>query len=140
MEDLECLSMMRYRVKSLVSDELWTIIEPLLPPEPAKPKGGRARVSHRAQVEDLPATTGDTVELAYVEQGYTGADAEAAAAGRSIRLEVVKLPEARKDVVPLPRRWVVERSFAWLTRFRRLAKDYERLEDTVVGLHLVALY
>jgi transposase len=34
--------------------------------------------------------------------------------------------------------WVVERSFAWLTRFRRLAKDYERLPETVAGLHLVA--
>ncbi|RIK40577.1 MAG: IS5/IS1182 family transposase, partial [Chloroflexi bacterium] len=32
----------------------------------------------------------------------------------------------------------VERSFAWLTRFRRLAKDYERLPETVAGLHLVA--
>ena len=35
-------------------------------------------------------------------------------------------------------RWVVERSFAWLTRCRRLAKDYERLPRTVAGLHLVA--
>ncbi|MBI2854702.1 MAG: transposase, partial [Chloroflexi bacterium] len=40
--------------------------------------------------------------------------------------------------VLLPRRWVVERSFAWMTRFRRLAKDYERLPQIVMGLHLVA--
>lgn len=51
---------------------------------------------------------------------------------------MVKLPEARKGFVLLPRRWVVERSFAWLSRFRRLAKDYERLPETVAGLHLVA--
>ncbi|MDP9357407.1 MAG: transposase, partial [Chloroflexota bacterium] len=38
----------------------------------------------------------------------------------------------------LPRRWVVERSFAWATRFRRLAKDDEQLPDTVAGLHFVA--
>ncbi len=38
----------------------------------------------------------------------------------------------------LPRRWVAERSFAWATRFRRLAKDYERLPQTVAGLHFVA--
>ena len=44
-----------------------------------------------------------------------------------IRLEVVKLPEAKRGFVLLPRRWVVERSFAWATRFRRLARDYERL-------------
>ena len=40
--------------------------------------------------------------------------------------------------VLLPWRWVVERSFAWATRFRRLAKDYERLPETVAGPHFVA--
>lgn len=97
----------------------------------------------RAQVEELAAkvqaATGNTIELAYVDQGYTGSDAEVAADGWGIRLEVVKLPEAKKGFVLLPRRWVVERSFAWLSRFRRLAKDYERLPETVAGLHLVAL-
>jgi transposase len=96
----------------------------------------------RAQVAELAEavqeTTGDAVEVAYVDQGYTGSAAEAAAGGWGMRLEVVKLPEARKGVVLLPRRWVVERSFAWLSRFRRLAKDYERLPETVAGLHLVA--
>ena len=51
---------------------------------------------------------------------------------------MVKLTEARKGFVLLPRRWVVEHSFAWLGRFRRLAKDYERLPETVAGLYLVA--
>jgi transposase len=101
-----------------------------------------ANEQDRAQVEELAAkvqaATGNTVELAYVDQGYTGVDAEAAADGWGIRLEVVKLPEARKGFVLLPRRWVVERSFAWLSRFRRLVKDYERLPETVAGLHLVA--
>ncbi|NMV21619.1 transposase, partial [Vibrio parahaemolyticus] len=38
----------------------------------------------------------------------------------------------------LPRRWVVERSFAWAARFRRLARDYERLPETLAGLHFLA--
>ena len=101
-----------------------------------------ANEQDRAQVEDLAEAvqeaTGDTIELAYVDQGYTGEDAEQAAAGWGIRLEVVKLPEAKRGFVLLPRRWVVERSYAWLSRFRRLAKDYERLPETVAGLHLVA--
>jgi transposase len=96
----------------------------------------------RSQVAELAEAvqdaTGATVELAYVDQGYTGTDAEQAAEGWGIRLEVVKLPEAQKGFVLLPRRWVVERSFAWLSRFRRLAKDYERLPETVAGVHLVA--
>ena len=96
----------------------------------------------RDQVAELAAAvqdaTGDSIELAYVDQGYSGEAAARAADGWGIRLEVVKLPEARKGFVLLPRRWVVERSQAWMTRFRRLAKDYERLPETIVGLHFVA--
>jgi transposase len=55
-----------------------------------------------------------------------------------MQLEVVKLPEAKKGFVLLPRHWVVERSFAWAARFRRLARDYERLPDTLAGLHFLA--
>lgn len=53
-------------------------------------------------------------------------------------LAAVKLLEAKKGFILLPRRWVVERNFAWAGRFRRLARDYERLADTLVGFHLVA--
>lgn len=45
-----------------------------------------------------------------------------------MNLKVIKLSEARRDFVLLPRRWVVERTFAWQARFRRLARDYERLQ------------
>lgn len=82
--------------------------------------------------------TGSSVELAYVDQGYTGEEAREAARNKGIELEVVKLPEAKKGFVLLPRRWVVERSFAWSGRFRRLARDYERLASTLAGMHLLA--
>jgi transposase len=55
-----------------------------------------------------------------------------------IQLEVVKHAQARRGFVLLPRRWVVERSFAWAARFRRLARDYERLSDTLAGFHYFA--
>ena len=55
-----------------------------------------------------------------------------------IQLEVVKLAQAKRGFVLLPRRWVVERSFAWLARFRRLSRDYERLPTTLAGLHWLA--
>ena len=60
------------------------------------------------------------------------------AAAHGIRLEVVKHTEAKRGFVLLPRRWVVERSFGWLARFRRLARDYERLTETLAGWHWVA--
>jgi transposase len=101
-----------------------------------------ANAQERGQVGELAdavqEATGNTVELAWVDQGYTGEDAAEAAEVRGIELAVVRLPEAKKGFVLLPRRWVVERSFAWATRFRRLAKDYERLPETIAGLHFVA--
>lgn len=87
---------------------------------------------------EVQKVTDRSVELIYVDQGYTGETPAADAEKQGIRLQVVKLPTAKRGFVLLPRRWVVERSFAWMTRFRRLAKDYERLPATVAGLHLVA--
>src|SRR6185436_10808113 len=96
----------------------------------------------RQQVEALARqvqqATGQSVELAYVDQGYTGQSAADAAAAQGIQLEVVKLSTAKRGFVLLPRRWVVERSFAWMARFRRLARDYERLPQTFAGLHWLA--
>ncbi len=86
----------------------------------------------------VEAVTEGSVEKAWVDQGYTGERAAAAARQHGIELDVVRLPEAKRGFVLLPRRWVVERSFAWATRFRRLVKDYERLPSLVQGLHLVA--
>lgn len=101
-----------------------------------------ANEQDRAQVEQLAAAvqeaTGESVELAYVDQGYTGEAAEEAAAEHGIRLHVVKHTEAKRGFVLLPRRWVVERSFGWMSRFRRLAKNYERLPQTFAGLHYLA--
>lgn len=88
--------------------------------------------------KDVQKQTGRSVELAYVDQGYTGEQAAEAARKQKIELAVVKLPQAKRGFVLLPRRWVGERSFAWLTRFRRLAKDYERLASTLKGMHLAA--
>ncbi|UFN51625.1 IS5 family transposase (plasmid) [Roseomonas sp. OT10] len=88
--------------------------------------------------EAVQDATGESVSLAYVDQGYTGERPAQAAAAHGIVLEVVKLPEAKRGFVLLPRRWVVERSFGWFARFRRLARDYERLPETLAGLHLVA--
>lgn len=98
--------------------------------------GDRAQVE--ALAEQVQQVTGDSVELAYVDQGYTGEAAATAANQHGIRLEVVKHPKAKRGFVLLPRRWVVERSFAWAARFRRLARDYERLDTTLKGFHYLS--
>lgn len=105
-----------------------------------------ANEQERAQVKELAKAiqeaTDQSVEVAFADQGYTGETAEQAAAESGIRLEIVKLSEAKRGFVLLPKRWVhkcvngvVERSFAWAARFRRLARDYERLPGTLAGYH-----
>ena len=99
-------------------------------------QGDREQVA--ALAEQVHEVTGGTVELAYVDRGYTGPNAAETAQQHGLRLEVVKHPMAKRGFVLLPRRWVVERSVAWAARFRRLARDYERLGTTLKGLHLLA--
>ena len=102
------------------------------------PADEQDRAQVRKIAKQVQKVTGDSVELIYVDQGYTGEKPAEDAKKHGIKLEVVKLPQAKRGFVLLPRRWVVERSFAWMARFRRLAKDYERLSTTVAGLHFVA--
>ena len=84
--------------------------------------------------EKVQEVTGEKVEIAFVDMGYTGENAAQAAEDYGIRLEVVKTAEARKGFVLLPRRWVVERSFGFGgaipplgTRLRTLAGNSGRL-------------
>ena len=98
--------------------------------------GDRAAVGRLAA--DIQDATDDSVRLPYVDQGYTGEAAADAASAEEITLHVVKLPEAKRGFVLLPRRWVVERSFAWATRCRRLVKDYERYATTLASFHVIA--
>lgn len=95
----------------------------------------RAQVSEIAQ--QVQAVTAQRVQVAFLDQGYTGDKPAQAAAEQGIQLIVVKLPDIKKGFVLLPRRWVVERSFGWMARFRRLSRDYERLPDTLKGLHFL---
>ena len=74
-----------------------------------------ANEQERSQVKELcqavQQATGETVKVAWADEGYTGEKARDDAQAAGIELRVVKLPEAKKGFVLLPRRWVVERSF-----------------------------
>ncbi len=102
------------------------------------PANAQDRDQVAALAEAVQDATGETVTLAYVDQGYTGETPKAAAADHGIVLAVVKLPDVKRGFVLLPRRWVVERDFGWMSRFRRLARDQERLADVLKGFHQIA--
>jgi transposase len=101
-----------------------------------------ANEQDRAQVADLAKAvqeaTQENIQVAFVDQGYTGEEPLKAAQTEGICLEVIKHHEAKRGFVLLPRRWVVERSFGWAARFRRLARDYERLATTLAAYHWLA--
>ncbi len=91
-----------------------------------------------ALAEAVQENTGEHVKIAYGDAAYEGDRVQAAARPHGIRVQVVKRSEAAQGFVLLPKRWVVERSFAWMSRFRRLARDYERRDETLVGMHVLA--
>lgn len=68
------------------------------------------------------------LEVVYADRKYENATVKEwlAARGDPFRLEIVQRPEGSEGFVKLPKRWVVERSLAWLGRDRRHSKDYER--------------
>jgi transposase len=102
------------------------------------PANEQERAHVGALLAEVQKATGENVRAAFVDQGYTGEEAAAQAAQEGVQLIVVKLKEAKRGFILLPRRWVVERSFAWATRFRRLVRDYERLPSSLAGLHWLA--
>ena len=90
-----------------------------------------------ALCERVQQVTGQKVAVAYVDQGYTGEETADAAAVHDIDLQVIAKPAGQTGFVLLPRRWVVERRFGWTARFRRLARDYERLALSVQQFHFL---
>lgn len=85
---------------------------------------------------------GSRLRLIWADGAYTGQLREwvrGLRLWRKLRLEIVSRPEGVKGFVLLPKRWVVERTFGWLTRFRRLSKDYEYLTETSEAMIHVAM-
>jgi putative transposase len=82
------------------------------------------------------------LRLIWADQAYAGdliAWLWALRPWRKIRLDIVKRPEGTKGFLLLPKRWIVERTFAWLGRYRRLSKDYEYLPQTSEAMIHVAM-
>lgn len=75
----------------------------------------------------------------FADGGYQGPTTAGAAADQRLRLEIVKRPPDAQGFEVLPRRWVIERSFAWLSRNRRLARDFERRIESSTAMAVVAI-
>jgi transposase len=79
------------------------------------------------------------LELVWADGAYNARQVDCALLAQApLRMEIVKRPDARSGFVVLPHRWVVERTFSWFGRNRRLAKDYENLADTLAAFITLA--
>lgn len=79
------------------------------------------------------------LEVVWADGGYNARQvADAVAKSPRLRLEIVKRSDDASGFLVLPRRWVVERTFSWFARNRRLAKDYENLADTLAAFVTLA--
>lgn len=79
------------------------------------------------------------LQLIWADGGYSGKLIDWVKSKFNLVLEIVKRPEDAAGFVVLPRRWVVERTFAWLGRYRRLSKDYERECSTGEAIIYIAM-
>ena len=110
-----------------------------------------AVVVHSASIQDRAgaklvlqqiATSFTRLVLIWADGGYSGELLDwvrGLRAYRRIRLEIVKRFDQQVGFVVLPKRWIVERTFGWLNRYRRLSKDYERLPATSETMIYVAM-
>ena len=109
-----------------------------------------AVVVHPANIQDrdgaklvIDKLTGrfPRMRLVWADAGYAGKLIEWVWALTGWALEIVKRPRDSHHFQVLPRRWVVERTFAWLGRCRRLSKDYEALSDTTEAwIHIAMIH
>jgi putative transposase len=121
------------RKRHLLTDTLGLPLVLVIHAADIQDRDGLAQVCHRVR-RRFP-----WLELVFADGGYQGDQAAAAAAQERLRLEIVKRPRDAEGFHLLPRRWVIERSFAWLGRNRRLAKDVETLIETSTAMAAVAI-
>ena len=80
------------------------------------------------------------IERIYADGGYQGPRVRAAAARTGTwKIEIIKRSDIAKGFVVLPKRWVVERTLAWISRNRRLSRDFERYATTVTAFIRLAM-
>lgn len=79
------------------------------------------------------------LEKVYADGGYAGRLEEWAPDETGFTLEIVRKPADQKGFQVLPKRWVVERTFAWCGRYRRLSKDYEERPESGEAMIYLAM-
>jgi putative transposase len=135
-----------------LTDAQWALIEPLLgldPKEPARTYSVVLKaVVHSATTQDRDGARlvlediqldHPSLEKVWADGGYRGQLITWVKELTGIELEIIKRNDDVSGFVLLPKRWVVERTFGWFNRFRRMSKDYEAMPKNSESLIYLAM-
>ena len=124
------------RKRHILVDTLGLLLRVVVHPANIQDRDGLALVLDRRTRRLFPF-----IERIYGDGGYQGPKAAKAAAKTGCwTIEIVERSPTAVGFEVLPKRWIVERTFAWLSRFRRLARDFERYARTVAAfIHLAMI-
>jgi putative transposase len=112
------------RKRHLLVDTEGLVVRVVVLPADLQDRDGAQDVCHVA------APVCPRLEHIWADQGYAGWLVAWVRAEYALRLEIVSKPSDQQGFVVHRRRWVVERTFAWLSTYRRLSKDYEELPES----------
>ena len=123
------------RKRHILVDTLGLLLNVAVHPASIQDRDGAALVLDKRTRRLFPF-----IERIYADGGYQGPRVRAAAAKTgNWKIEIVKRSDKAKGFVVLPKRWVVERTLAWISRNRRLARDFERYARTAAAFIRLAM-
>src|SRR5947207_15992930 len=99
-----------------------------------KPAATQVRDGAKLLLNDVPEALWQRLERIWADGGYRGKLVKWVKHHFDVVLDIVLRADDVKGFEVLPKRWIVERTFAWLGRYRRLSKDYEQLLETSQGM------
>lgn len=122
------------RKRHILVDVLGLILAVVVHSAGVQDRDGARLVFKEISEENFPR-----LDLVWADSAYAGELVEEVEAQKDFQLEIIKRSDDVKGFVLLPKRWMVERTFGWLTRCRRLCKDYERTTSSAEGFVYAAM-
>ena len=110
------------RKRHILVDTLGLVMAVAVHSAAVQDRDGATKVASRAELDDQPH-----LELIWADSAYTGSFVDWAEENFNIEVAIVTGRKEQKGFEVQPHRWIVERTLAWISRYRRLAKDYERV-------------
>jgi transposase len=122
------------RKRFIVTDTLGLLLVVLVLPASVQDRDGARKLLLELRHRQLMSRAARRVRYLFADGGFAGALIDWARALLKTTVEIVRKPQGQKGFAVIPRRWAVERTFAWLTSYRRLARDYERHPATAEAI------